>query len=51
MTTRPKLPPDDPLSEEAEEARAERDLARARDKIPHPIDVAIAHVEGAKPPA
>jgi hypothetical protein len=38
---RPKLPPDDPYSEEAEERRAQRDLDRAKGKAPNPLKEAL----------
>lgn len=44
---RPKLPPDDPMSEEAEERRAQRDLDRAKGNAPDPIKEAIAKLHAA----
>ena len=48
MTERPKLPPEDPYSEEAELARLQRDEDRRKNTIPSPIEVAIKRITDAE---
>ena len=48
MVERPKLPPDDPHSEESEMRRAERQSKILSGEIPDQIDQAIKHIAGAK---